>query len=96
MKKDIIQIEFNKRKPAKTKLGRWFYWKFWFTFWFIWRPNILSKFYHFVSELILKILPKSQQIELRKEYDEIDATVDNAYEINKIIKESIKNQKVEL
>ena len=78
MKKDIIQIEFNKRKPAKTKLGRWFYWEIWFTFWFIWRLRVLSKFYYFMYKIMYVITQKSN---------------DN---MSEIIKETSKNQRIEL
>jgi hypothetical protein len=71
MKKDIIQIELNKRKPAKTKLGRWFYWKIWFTFWFIWRLNVLSKFYFYLNKLIKYIGTKLLSINISEEIKEM-------------------------
>ncbi len=70
--KEILQITITSKKRAKTKIGRFFQ-NAWFKIWCIWKPWFLSKLFWFLSELCLRILPKKQREELRKQYNEIDA-----------------------
>ena len=74
MTKEILQITITSRKASKNKIIRWLQWR-WFDFWCIFKPKMLSKFYWFMSEMFLRMLPKKQREELRKEYEEIDVLV---------------------
>lgn len=77
MSKEILQITISSRKASKYKLIRWFQ-NQWFVVWNIWRPKMLSKFYWFMSEAMLRMLPKEKRDELLKEFDEIEVhIVDN-------------------
>ena len=69
--KEVLQITITSRKASKNKIIRWLQWR-WFDFWHIFRPKVLSKIYWFLSEMFIRMLPKKQREELRKEYDEID------------------------
>lgn len=84
MSKEILQITIKPRKQPKTKFGRWFDNKIWFPFWYIWRPKAMSKFFWGVSEMFLRMLPKTKREELRKEYDEIDAVIVNKTQDEKV------------
>jgi hypothetical protein len=74
MAKEVLQITITTRKASKNKIIRWFQ-HLWFNIWHIYKPKILSKVCWFLSELILKILPKEEREKLRKEYNEIDMVI---------------------
>ena len=69
MSKEVLRVTITNRKLSKYKLIRWFQHK-WFVVWSIYRPKIISKICWYISEGILRILPKEQQEKLLKEFEE--------------------------
>jgi hypothetical protein len=74
MAKEILQITITSRKASKYKLVRWFQHQ-WFIVWGIWRPKLISKICWYLSEGILKILPKEEADKLRKEFEEVEVHI---------------------
>lgn len=72
MTKEILQITFSKRKPFKTKFGKWFYWKVWFVVWGIWRPRFLAWFFGGLADFLYWLAPKKVKEEWDKEFEEIE------------------------
>jgi hypothetical protein len=74
MAKEFLQVTITNRKLSKYKPIRWLQHK-WFIVWSIWKPKVVSKVCWYISEAILKILPKAEREKLRKEYEEIDMII---------------------
>lgn len=74
MAKEVLQITITNRKLSKNKIIRWFQYQ-WFIIWGIWKPKVVSKICWYISEGILKILPKEEREKLRKEYEEIEVHI---------------------
>jgi len=70
MTKEILQITLSKQKAPKTKLGKWFYWKIYFKVWKIWKPRLMSKFYHGLYVFFMWLTPKETRKKIEKELEE--------------------------
>jgi hypothetical protein len=71
MNKQILQVTIFKGKNPKTKLGKWIYWKVYFTIFRIWKPLIIGKFYMILSTIFLALLPKTKRDEILKEFIDV-------------------------
>ena len=66
MGKYVLQVSFDKRKPPKTKLGRWWYWNVTG----IWWPGAKAKFFGAIANFIYWLAPKSWKEQWDKEWEE--------------------------
>jgi len=87
MPKEILQITLTKQKTPKSKLGKWLFWKIYFPVWKVWRPKMLAKFYWFMSNLMLFLIPKKERDALLKEFEEIEVHVKDETKENEIFKD---------
>ena len=66
MGKYVLQVSFDKRKPPKTRLGRWWYWNVKG----IWWNKVKAKFFGGIADFMYWIAPKSWKEKLDAEWEE--------------------------